>query len=163
MLGMIILMGTSIFLRLPGPVATEIAARATNVIPGPVQARVLDVIDGDTVLVLAEPWPLTFHRVRIRIADIDAPELRGGCIASKAKAASAQQFLAELLGARREAQGMEVIEVPTITLRNIRPGKYQGRMVAEIWSAAGENVGARLLVEGLAVPYNGEGARKDWC
>ncbi len=142
---------------------TEGAASSSDVIPGPVRGQVIHVTDGDTVLVMVEAWPLTFHRVAIRIADVDAPETRGGCAASKALADEAQEFLAALLGLRTGDSGLDAIGAPLITLRNIRPGKFAGRMVAEMYTADGVNVGERLVAEGYAKPWDGEGDRPGWC
>lgn len=156
--GVFVVAGVSVVLWLPTATVAEIAT-----IPGPVRAQIIHVIDGDTILVMAEPWPMTFHRVAIRIAGIDAPEMRGGCVASKTLAREAGAFLAELLGVETADSGQIAIGAPLVTLRNIRPGKFQGRMVAEVFTAAGENVGARLLAAGLAKPWDGAGARPAWC
>ena len=42
-----------------------------------VPARVVRVIDGDTVEVLARPWPGQTIQAIVRLAGVDAPELRG--------------------------------------------------------------------------------------
>ncbi len=137
-------------------------AIAARHIPGPVSARVIRVIDGDTILVMAEPWPLTFMEVRIRIAGIDTPEITGAdCDAERLQGLSAKAMLARLLGVRDVDAPM--IGVPLLTLRDIRPGKYQGRMVAEVINAAGDNVAEMLLTAGLAKKWDGSGARPGWC
>ncbi len=156
--GVFVVAGVSVVLWVPTATVAEIGT-----ISGPVQAQVIRVTDGDTLHVMAEPWPTTFHRVAIRIAGIDAPEMRGGCEASKVLAREAGTFLAALLGVETAGTGHIAIGAPLVTLRNIRPGKFQGRMLADVFTAAGENVGARLLAEGLAKPWDGSGARPGWC
>lgn len=44
-------------------------------IAGPVAAEVIRVIDGDTILVAAKPWPQQTMEVYVRLRGIDAPEL----------------------------------------------------------------------------------------
>ena len=44
-----------------------------NVIEGPVEAELVSVIDGDTLLVTARPWPQHAISVLVRIRGIDAP------------------------------------------------------------------------------------------
>ncbi|WP_244483761.1 hypothetical protein [Rhizobium sp. Root482] len=45
-------------------------------IAGPVSAEIVRVIDGDTVLVMARPWPQQIVEVYVRLRGIDAPELK---------------------------------------------------------------------------------------
>jgi endonuclease YncB( thermonuclease family) len=74
-------------------------APAAEVLAGPVSARVLEVIDGDTVVVQAQVWIGQAIEFRVRLAGIDAPELRGKCDAERALAAQARDFLAARLDA----------------------------------------------------------------
>lgn len=122
-------------------------AKAADSMAGPVKAAVERVIDGDTVRLRAQIWIDQELAVSVRVASIDAPELfRPKCAAEKEKARAAKAFVEQFL--RRGA----------VTLRNIEYGKYAGRVVAEI-QAAGEDLGAALVQEGLAVA----GARGAWC
>ena len=95
------------------------------------------VVDGDTV------W---WNGEKIRIADIDAPELHGRCQAERARAGMARDRLLQLLAGRRV----------TIT----RTGKDRfGRTLARL-SVDGRSIGDQLKREGHAVPWPN---RKDWC
>ena len=58
---------------IPGP------ATAADLIPGPVNARVVGVYDGDILTVDAEPWPSLTARTAVRADGIDTPEIRGEC------------------------------------------------------------------------------------
>ncbi len=49
-----------------------------------------------------------------------------------------------------------------VRLRNIRYGKYAGRVLAEVETAQGEDLARGLMADGLARPYAG-GARAPWC
>lgn len=115
---------------------------------GPVPARVERVIDGDTIEVRARIWIDQEIMIAVRVADADAPELfRPSCPAEKAKALAAKTFAAEFFadgGAR---------------LRDVRYGKYAGRVVALLENSAGDELGAALIAAGLATrEKSGE-----WC
>jgi len=48
-----------------------------------------------------------------------------------------------------------------VELRAVKPGKYQGRWIAEVWHN-GINLSEALKSEGLGRDYRG-GKRKGWC
>ena len=126
------------------------AAAAAEALPGPVSAEVVRVIDGDTIEVRAQVWLGQFVETRVRLADIDAPELRGACAGETALARRALAHLADLLAAG------------AVTLRDIRYGTFAGRVVARVETTAGD-VAEILLADGVARPYAGRGPRPDWC
>lgn len=123
---------------------------AAEVFAGPVEARVLRVIDGDTFLAEALVWPGHSVRVSVRIRGIDAPEMRGRCAAEKAAAREARAALAALLG-----------DGP-VTVSNIGGAKYYGRVLADVADGEGRAVAPALLRLGLARPYDG-GRRPPFC
>ena len=85
----------------------------------------------------------------MRIAGIDAPELRGACLREQTLARSAQHYLSgRLAGARR------------IELTNLRRDKYS-RLLADV-RVDGADVGRDLVRMGLARAYDG-GAKSGWC
>ena len=47
-------------------------------------------------------------------------------------------------------------------LADVRSGKFAGRVVARVITAADADVGQELLAAGLAIPYRG-GVRQSWC
>jgi hypothetical protein len=49
-----------------------------------------------------------------------------------------------------------------VTIYNIGPDKYQGRVVADVATKRTANVSAALLAAGYARSYNG-GHREGWC
>lgn len=108
-------------------------ALAIAACPPPPAARVTCVVDGDTVWIARE---------KIRLLDIDAPEMRGKCQAERALAIRARDRLAALLDGRR--------------VRIVPQGKDRyGRTLARIGG-----VGEQLIREGLASRWP---HRKDWC
>jgi endonuclease YncB( thermonuclease family) len=103
------------------------------------------VTDGDTLCIDGRPH---------RIANIDAPELRHAqCDAERRLAMVAKRRLIELLGSGR----MEVTVGDPVTGRTF---DRHDRILATI-SVDGHDVGAILIAEGLARPW--EGKRRSWC
>ena len=124
-------------------------AAAAERVEGPVAAAVERVIDGDTVRVLARIWVGHTVAVSVRLAGVDAPEIfRPQCPAEREKAREAKTFVEGMLGG------------DDITLLDIVPDKYGGRVVARVETASGEDVGAALIDAGLATE---NGADDPWC
>lgn len=123
---------------------------ASQRLAGPVLAEVIEVVDGDTVLVAAHIWPDHQVVTRVRLVGIDAPEIKSRCAKEQRLARRAQAHLQALLA------GGDVV------LRNIRFGKYAGRVLASMETHAGTDVGQALLKGGFARPYTG-GKRASWC
>ena len=90
------------------------SARAGDILAGPVWARVVRVVDGDTIEVRARIWLGQEISTLVRLAGVDAPELRGGCALEKTLAAHARDYLAARI------EGAEV------RLAAIEYGKYAG-------------------------------------
>ena len=125
-------------------------AGAAEVLPGPVPAQVLEVLDGDTLRVRARIWLGQEVAVLIRLAGIDAPELKGACDAESNLAKEARNVLEAMIGDE------------AVTLRQIKYGKYAGRVLADVVNAAGEELGEALMAAGFARAYSG-GLRLSWC
>ena len=124
-------------------------AHAAAPMAGPVEARVIEVVDGDTIRVAARIWLGQDVETLVRIAGIDAPELRGRCTRERRMAAAARDLLArQLFG--------------SVVLTAIANGTYAGLVVAHVALPRGADVAALLLEAGLARPYDG-GARQPWC
>ena len=109
-------------------------------ISGPIEARVMRVIDGDTIAVRAMIWPGQHINVSVRLAGIDAPELRSKCRDQRNRAWRARNHLHSMIAGT------------TVTLHDIRHGKYAGRVVAEVQTQEGVGVSVELLKAGLASP-----------
>ncbi len=131
-------------LAMAGPVAAD------TPLPGPIPVEVLDVVDGDTIAVEARIWIDQRVVTRVRLAGIDAPEMRADCSDERALAEAARDHLAALV-----AQG-------AVSLSEVRYGTYAGRVVARVW-VHGRDAAADLRAAGLAVDYGGRGPRPDWC
>lgn len=116
-----------------------------------IPARVDYIVDGDTfagVVTLDGGIDVT---VRVRIRNIDTPEIHGDCEYEREMATRAKEKLAEL------------IPVGTVTdLTNIKDDKYLGRIDANVSDTHGHDIGEAMIRTGLARRYNG-GHRKSWC
>jgi micrococcal nuclease len=130
--------------------ASAALAESRRFVDGPVRAHLVRVVDGDTIEVLARIWPDHYVETLVRLAGIDAPELRGRCAEEIALAERAKTRLAALLAGNR------------LQLADVHYGKYAGRVVARVMTEDGRDVARILLDEKLARPYGG-GRRAGWC
>ncbi|MCA1909178.1 MAG: thermonuclease family protein [Magnetospirillum sp.] len=120
-------------------------------LPGPIPARVIRVVDGDTVLVRARIWLGQDVETSVRLSGIDTPEKRGKCDAERQAAQQAETFTAS-----RAAPDS------VVSLHDVIADKYGKRVVARIVTGDGQDLGAALVAARLARPY--DGGRKDgWC
>ncbi len=122
----------------------------TNVIAGPVAAEVIRVVDGDTILVSARPWPQQRVDVFVRLRGIDAPEMRSRCAEARSAARTARDLLSRL-----------VLGGDPLFLTEVSGDKYFGRVVADVHLADGRNPAHDLIAAGLVSPY--DGGRKRPC
>jgi endonuclease YncB( thermonuclease family) len=125
--------------------------------PGPMRAVVLRVVDADTFRARVMVWPAVEILATIRVRVVDAPEggRRARCAAERRLARGATAFVRRLL-----PRGT------VVRIRNVRPGKYAGRVIADV-DVSGVRGGpaslARLLIaKGLGRPYRGH-RRHGWC
>ncbi len=130
--------------------ASSAAAESRRTIAGPVRAHLVRVVDGDTIEVLARIWPDHYVETLVRLAEIDAPELRGRCAEESALALHAKARLSALLAGR------------PLQLVDVRYGKYAGRVVARVLTEDGRDAAKVLLQEKLVRAYAG-GPRQSWC
>lgn len=128
-------------LPLPSPAET---------LPGPVQAVVDRVVDGDTIAVRARIWLGQEVSVLVRVRGIDAPERRGRCAEERRLAERATAVMAEAVADGR------------LGLRQVERDKYGGRVVADVVLVDGGDLAGRLLESRTVRPY-GSGGRASWC
>lgn len=125
-------------------------AHAAERLAGPVEAEVLRVVDGDTLVARARIWLGQTVETHVRLAGVDAPELRGKCAEEKARALAAREALARLVG-----------DGP-VMLADIESDKYGGRVLARVATGAHGDIAAALVAGGYVRAYGG-GARSGWC
>lgn len=116
-----------------------------------VPARVGHIIDGDTFAGVVKLDADVEVSVRVRLRNVDTPEINGECEYERRKAQQARTRLGE------------IIPVGTmVELTNIKDDKYLGRIDANVADARGRDVGKILVKEGLGRKYSG-GRRDKWC
>lgn len=109
-------------------------------VPRTYEAGACRAVDGDTLECAGR---------RVRLANIDAPELHGRCPAEIQMAERAK--LAAMIA---------LTEAPVRVVPEGRDDRY-GRLLARV-AVDGRDLGETLIAQGLARPYAG-GARRGWC
>lgn len=117
---------------------------------GAVPAVVDYVVDGDTLAAHVNVADGVQVPVRVRLINIDTPELNGDCEAEVNKAHRARMRMQQIL-----PRGT------VIQLKNIKDDKYLGRIDANV-VIDGDDVGDVMVRENLARKYSG-GRRQSWC
>jgi endonuclease YncB( thermonuclease family) len=113
-------------------------------------AEVLRVIDGDTFEARVRVWRGFEINTKVRLRAIDAPELHARCAREYLKAEAARAALQTILSAGG------------VTVSQIGPDKYRGRIDAAVATRSTADVSAALLKGGWARSYDG-GRRGSWC
>jgi endonuclease YncB( thermonuclease family) len=111
---------------------------------------VLRTIDGDTFEARVRVWPGLEVSTKVRLRNIDAPELHARCADELAKAQAARAALETMLAAGG------------VTISQVGVDKYGGRIDARAATHAIADVSAALLDGGFARSYDG-GRRGSWC
>jgi endonuclease YncB( thermonuclease family) len=140
----------------PAPVSTTTpaSAPARGEPSAPVRAahpaEVLHVLDGDTFEARVHLWPGLSITTRVRLRDIDAPELKARCHEERVKAEAAREALRAML-----AQG-------EVGINKVTLDKYAGRVLANASTFSTPNVATALLDAGYVRAYAGA-RRETWC
>lgn len=111
---------------------------------------VMRVVDGDTFEARVRVWPGIEIATKVRLRNIDAPEMRARCDQELTMARAARDALAALLAEGPAAIGEVGLD------------KYGGRMLAAAYASRSGDVSSALLESGLVRRYSG-GRREPWC
>jgi endonuclease YncB( thermonuclease family) len=95
-------------------------------------------------------WPGIEIATKVRLRNIDAPEMRARCEQELSMAHAARDALVEML-----AEG-------EVTIGRIELDKYGGRVLADASASRSGDVSTALLGAGLVRRYSG-GRREPWC
>lgn len=87
-------------------------------------------------------------KIKVRLAYIDTPEIKGKCLEEKKLAHKAQAFTQKFM-----------LDYPKYQIKPVGIGRY-GRVLAEV-RAGNKYLNQMLLDKGLARKYNGK--RFSWC
>ena len=114
-------------------------------------ARVAYIIDGDTFVgdVLLKD-KTEIKSVKIRLINVDTPEIHGECADEIKRAEYARQRLGELIPVG------SIVEI-----KNVKNDKYVGRIDANVFDASNRDVGKILVKEKVGRAYSG-GKRQSW-
>lgn len=123
-----------------------------DVLEGPIKARVVKLVDGDTVEIEAEPFPGHYVLTDVRIGGIDTPEKKG-----RAKCAGEAE-----LAERASAATRDLIAGREVQVLGVQFEKYGGRVLGTIRTLDGVDAGQNLIRRGLAHAYDG-GTKQTWC
>lgn len=109
------------------------------------------VVDGDTFAARVNVSKDVAINTRVRIMDIDTPEIHGKCTSEINQARQAKEKLTGLIP-----------KGAIVELKNVKDDKYLGRVDADVFLPDGKNVGQIMVREKLARPYDGS-RRAGWC
>ena len=145
-------MSSRLILIAPFLAATLVAKEPVDdPIPGPVPARVLHIVDGDTIRVRARIWLGQEIETNVRLMGIDTAETHAHCDYERMMAQKATDYVTALLA---DGDG--------IALMDVTYDKYGRRVVARLITAKGMDLSTLLLKAGLAHAYDG-GHKQPWC
>lgn len=114
-----------------------------------VVSKVHTVIDGDSFTASVDNWPhIIGHKIGVRIAEIDCPEIRGKTMKERSLAIEARRFLAGKLAS-----------ASVVTIHHLRRDKYF-RILASV-DVDGYDLAALMIQAGYARRYLG-GKRYPW-
>ncbi len=113
-------------------------------------AEVVRVIDGDTFEARVHVWPGLDVTTKVRLRNIDAPELHARCADESTKAQTARTALEQMLAAGG------------VMLSRVGIDKYGGRIDAVVATRDAVDLSAALLGGGFARAYDGR-RRSSWC
>jgi endonuclease YncB( thermonuclease family) len=109
------------------------------------------VLDGDTFAAAVKLEDDISITVRVRLINVDTPELSGECDKEIQLANRAKEYTKALLPSGTRVE-----------LKNIKDDKYLGRIDANVILSDGRDVGDLLVNKKLARRYNG-GRQASWC
>ena len=114
------------------------------------QAKVLKVYDGDTITIGAW-YDGGWKKFSVRVYGVDCAEMRGGTVETKEHAVKAKKYVTDLL--LNKVIGIEVLNNKMYHGKKLVE-KY-GRLLANIITPNGDDLGKLLCDAGLARPYFG--------
>lgn len=119
------------------------------------QAKVLKVIDGDTIKVEVAGWPAPFNPINVRIDGIDTPEK---------KMPPAKSMCEVALGHAATGYALKTVRVGSMVTVNYDTTKHDkyGRLLGTMKLEDGRDYGSIMIAGGFARPYDG-GTKSVWC
>jgi len=113
-----------------------------------IPAQVQDVTDGDTLRVIARPYPNMFYHDKVRLLDLDTPEIH------HAKCDRERQA-----GEQAKARAIALLADRGIYLRLNGKRDSLGRLLAHVQLSDGRDFAQTLIAENLGRPT----LTRNWC
>lgn len=118
---------------------------------------VLDVYDGDTITVLRDLGHNIHFQTRFRIIGIDTPERRG---VEKPWGLISREHIVQLIAQTTEWRVFKTPwgenKFPVLIMRSVKPDKYGGRWLGEIWRPDDkQQINLQMVEDGFARLYDG--------
>lgn len=105
----------------PAAAQIDVTSRST-IFPGPYEAELVDVIDGDTLDLRVAIWPGIIADYAVRVRGVDAPEIRrASCEGERAAGEKARDWIQGIYGPDTRIQ-----------LRDVSYDPFSGRVVADV-------------------------------
>lgn len=127
-------------------------------------ARVVDIYDGDTLTVVMRAPADKFHKFHVRIAGIDTAEMKEEKMCSHGLACMAKMEVVRMITGRQTDTNMikhrkDMVKLleENIYLVEVDCGPFDkyGRLLANVRTSDGVNIGPTLMEGGLANAYDG--------
>ena len=128
---------------------------------GPYNAQLVRVVDGDTIELGVELWPGLIQRVNIRLDGINTPEKRINTKKIKGQGKRERAICEKIAGVAATEFTQAFVEKGSITVDDVRSGKFAGRVLGNVF-VDGNSLADALLASGHARLYEG-GKRQPWC
>lgn len=115
------------------------------------QAKVIDVLDGDTIAVTIDLGFKLTYATPVRFFGINAPEIH------------TKDHHEKEMGLKAKAKLTELLSGKVITLRTVKPNDKFGRYLAEVFLSGGglqeKSVNQQMVDLGLCKPWDGKGEK----
>ena len=128
---------------------------------GPYDAKLVRVVDGDTIELGVELWPGLIQRVNIRLDGINTPEKRINTKKIKDQGRRDRAICEKTAGIAAAEFTQAFVGKGSITVDGVRNGKFAGRVLGNVF-VDGNSLADALLASGHARLYDG-GKRQPWC
>ena len=116
----------------------------------PIEARVVDIYDGDTCTVIYTIQNNVMIKQKIRIIGIDTPEVNRASALEKQAGAKVREYVRQLM--------LDQMVILTLICHD----KYGGRVDGEIQLANGASLGQHLIEKKYAKPFDGKSKKVAW-
>ncbi len=122
---------------------------AVALLYGPYNAKVVNVIDAETLWLKVAVWPGEDRTMKIGVLGVDTPSLNGKCDAEKLMAKEALEMTRAFVG-------------DLVRLNDVRKSKTNGKFYARVRNRRGKLLSEALIEAGYGVPYR-KGEKVNWC